>query len=175
MKPLIVRFDTSVTSTVQNIPHINGFMNGVTLLGDPILIIALGLAGIVYGWLKNSSSLANAFVVAMLVYAFGGLLKEFIHRTRPDTVYVTAMKFKSYSFPSAHALGATVIFGLLAYFAYRNMPVPWNVVAPLLLLGIIFLVGASRVYLGAHYPSDVIGGWLLGAAALFLVVKYILH
>jgi undecaprenyl-diphosphatase len=150
-------------------------MNGLTLLGDPILILGLGFAGIVYGWVKSSYHLASAFGFAMVAYAFGGLLKEFIHRTRPDTVYVTAMKFKSYSFPSAHALGATIIFGLLAYLAHRNLPPPWNLVCPGLLLGLIFLIGVSRIYLGAHYPSDVIGGWLLGSAVLFLIVKYALH
>lgn len=150
-------------------------MNGVTLLGDPVLIVSLGVFGMVYGWLKSRPYLANAFGAAMLSYAFGGLLKEFVHRTRPDTVYVTAMKFKSYSFPSAHALGATVIFGLLAYLAYRNLPAPWNVVLPILLTGLIFLIGVSRVYLGAHYPTDVIGGWILGGVALFLITKYSLR
>lgn len=149
-------------------------MNAVTVLGDPILIVLIGLAGVTYGLARSNPLLTNAFAVAMAAYAFSGLLKEFIHRTRPDTVYVTTMKFKSYSFPSAHAFGSVVIYGLLAYLAYQNLPAPWNIIIPAVLLPIVIAIGISRVYLGAHYPTDVIGGWLLGAAALFLILKYVL-
>lgn len=175
MKSAIVRFDTSLTTAVQGIPHINGIMNGVTLLGDPILIIAIGVFGVIYGLLKNSQPLTSAFGWSMVVYAIGWFLKEFIHRTRPDTVYVTSMKFKSYSFPSAHALGSIVIFGILGYLAYKHLSAPWNIVIPFLLGALVFFIGLSRVYLGAHYPSDVIGGWVLGALALFLIIRYCLR
>lgn len=150
-------------------------MSAVTHLGDPWLMVLIGFAGMAYGWIKDISYVSNAFAMAMAAYAFSGLLKEFIHRTRPDTVYVTAMKFKSYSFPSAHAFGSMVVYGLLAYFAYNYLPAPWNLLAVVGLFIIIFLVSVSRVYLGAHYPTDVIGGWILGLAALLLIIKYILR
>lgn len=149
-------------------------MNAVTLLGDPLLIIAAGFSAIIYGWIKDSTVLVRASSTALLVYAFGALIKEFVHRTRPDTVYVTAMKFKSFSFPSAHALGSMLMFGIIAYLAYQHLSAPWNMIVPALLGLLIFLIGVSRVYLGAHYPTDVIGGWLLGGAALFLIIKFIL-
>lgn len=173
MKPAIVRFDNNLTSYIQGIPHINGFMNAVTLLGDPFLIVLIGLGGMAYAGLNQVPRLGVAFGSALFVYALGGLLKEFIHRTRPDTVYVTAMKFKSYSFPSAHALGSLLVFGMLAYLARQHLPAPWDMVVPVMLGVLIFLIGVSRVYLGAHYPTDVLGGWILGGLALFLIIKYV--
>jgi undecaprenyl-diphosphatase len=174
VKPAIVRFDTSLTSAIQSLPHINAFMNGVTLLGSPILIITIGFLGIGYGLVKDVRYLTTAFSWTMIVYLLGWFLKEFIHRTRPDTVYVTAMKFKSYSFPSAHALGSILIFGIFAYLGYKHLASPWNIIAPLFLGMIVFLIGISRVYLGAHYPSDVIGGWILGGLSLFLIIHFCL-
>lgn len=147
-------------------------MNSITLLGEPVLIVSIGFAAMAYGWIKNMPYLTVGFGAAMIAYAIGGILKEFIHRSRPDTVYVTTMRFKSYSFPSAHAMGAILIYGLLAYLAYQHLPSPWNITIPVLLSIFIVLVGLSRVYLGAHYPSDVVGGWLLGGLALLLIIKY---
>jgi undecaprenyl-diphosphatase len=83
------------------------------------------------------------------------------------------MKIKSYSFPSGHAYGGMVIYGLLAYLAYKHLPHPWNLLSALLLGMLIIVIGVSRVYLGAHFPSDVAVGWLLGAITLALILIFI--
>jgi membrane-associated phospholipid phosphatase len=88
-------------------------------------------------------------------------------------MYVAHMRIHSYSFPSGHSFGATVFYGLLAYLAWSRLPHPWNLLVVLLLVLLIILVGLSRVYLGAHFPSDVVVGWLLGGLSLFVIIKYI--
>jgi undecaprenyl-diphosphatase len=83
------------------------------------------------------------------------------------------MKIHSYSFPSGHAFGAMVFYGLWAYLAYKYLPHPWNITVAAILAVLIVLIGVSRVYLGAHFPSDVIGGWLLGGLFLVCIIKFI--
>lgn len=97
-------------------------------------------------------------------------MKLLLHRDRPLTEYVAQMHFETFSFPSGHSTGSMVAYGLLAYVAWQIAPSPWNYIAVAIGVGIILLVGVSRIYLGAHFPSDVVAGWLLGALGLFVII-----
>ena len=77
------------------------------------------------------------------------------------------------SFPSGHAFFAMTLFGLLAYFAFTRMPRRFlRMLTFLSLLALILLIGASRVYLGAHWPSDVLAGYLFGAVFLWIFIYF---
>ncbi|MEX1995453.1 MAG: phosphatase PAP2 family protein [Candidatus Saccharimonadales bacterium] len=147
-------------------------MTTVTHLGDPVTVLSVAAIGVVVAARKNISGLGNAFMLTMVAYGLSVLLKLFLKRTRPDTLYVDEMVFKTYSFPSSHAFGAMVVYGFLVYLAYSHLPHPLNYLTATGLAGLIFLIGISRVYLGAHFPTDVIGGWLLGGLCLFLIIKF---
>ena len=67
-----------------------------------------------------------------------------------------------YSFPSGHSMTAIVLYGLLAYVAYKLVPSSVNWMTTTVLLTIGTLVGMSRLVLGVHYFSDVLGGWIVG-------------
>jgi undecaprenyl-diphosphatase len=160
---LLRHFDNVLTSRIQSMPSkIKPFMRAATLCGSaiPIIIILLTqyeLAG------PNIKRFVIFIALAILINT---ALKELLHRPRPNTLYANLMRFKTYSFPSGHAFGSATAYGLLAYQALIGIPAPWNFFAALFVLALIASIGLSRVYLGAHYPSDVLGGWLLGFACL---------
>lgn len=94
------------------------------------------------------------------------LLKIIFHRQRPsfDDSYLV---FYGYSFPSGHTIAATLLYGLLAVFTVIVLETwLWRVGAVLNAIAMILLIGFSRVYLGAHYLSDVLGAVAAGFAWL---------
>lgn len=107
-----------------------------------------------------------------LALAYGGgeiilsLLKVIYQRSRPETSLVGA---GGYSFPSGHALAVMLIYGFLAYLIWHSAmgrKVKLLIFALLILLGLG--VGASRIYLQAHWLTDVLGGYLAGFAWLMI-------
>ena len=79
------------------------------------------------------------------------------------------MLFQTFSFPSGHAAGAVVSYGLAAAVIGGKWP-EYALAAWVIAFIIWVLVGLSRIYLGAHYASDVIGGWIVGFAGLLLIL-----
>jgi undecaprenyl-diphosphatase len=107
------------------------------------------------------------------------VLKRVVHRTRPPygTQYLNGTSF---SFPSGHAMWSIVGCSMLLYVMLISLGPRAGIRTFLLCVGAVFviLVGASRIYLGVHYPSDVLGGWAVGAAwvaACLSVAGIVLH
>jgi undecaprenyl-diphosphatase len=141
----------------------------ITALGGVgvLTLLTLAVAGLL--WLQGH----HRSVVLVLVSVAGGLLlstlfKEAFDRPRPDLVPHGATVYTA-SFPSGHSMMAAVTYLTLAVMYARVEPhraVKIYLIAVASL--IILLVGASRVYLGVHWPTDVLAGWLAGATwALF--------
>ena len=140
---------------------------GVSLLGSPACIAAWGLVLIALLVVRRQYLLLVGWIAAL---AGGGLLdvalKQVFHRTRPtwDVPLVTAL---GWSFPSGHAMGSLVAYGMLAYVLVRELHGRRRrlaVIAGATLL--ILSIGLSRMYLGVHYFSDVIGGYAAGVVWL---------
>ncbi len=132
------------------------------------LTIGSGIA--LYGYLQSNLRLALSGLAVWLTLGIGSIIKLLIGRDRPLTEYSTNLYLQTNSFPSGHSSGSAIAYGLLAYLAWHLLPQPWNYIATALLVLLIILIGISRVYLGAHFPSDVAAGWLLGGAALCIVI-----
>jgi undecaprenyl-diphosphatase len=113
----------------------------------------------------------RASAVFVLVTASTGALlnlglKMIFERVRPDLASALAVA-RWYSFPSGHAMDSFIIFGALAYIALRQ-PWPWAAKSAGLAIALttVLLVSVSRVYLGVHWASDIVGGWSAGTVWL---------
>jgi len=158
-----VPFDASVRGWVHahSNPTLTSFMRLVSLIGSPAFLVAFSLIAFlillrVAHWPRE----ALLFLVAMTGgFVLDGVLKVVFHRARPPS-YFGMPEPASYSFPSGHALFSVCLWGSLALFAgqrVRGAAARAAIFAGAVLLP--GLIGYSRIYLGVHYPSDVIAGY----------------
>lgn len=159
---------------VRATPLVSTAMAGVSFLGAPTTLTVIAVAGSLVLWYRRRR--AEAAVLSTVVLG-GNLLnfclKHLIQRGRPvfdDPIF----SLPSYSFPSGHAMASTVCYGFLAICVSMNASERHTVyVAIAAATFMVALVSFSRIYLGLHYLSDVIGGIAEGIAwlALSLVVS----
>ncbi|WP_138419565.1 phosphatase PAP2 family protein [Aquibacillus sediminis] len=122
-------------------------------------------------WYRGSSSWEiTSFVMTV---GAGGillfLLKEFYVRERP--MFHPFIDVGGYSFPSGHATGAVLLYGVIIYSFRQNRPSPFQKWSFTIVVGIfIFLIGISRIYLGVHFPTDVLAGYFAGLAWLIACI-----
>ena len=150
-------------------PASTAFFRAVTFGGSAWVAIPLVLAVAVALWRRRDRR-----AVALVVTSFGAGeallygIKVFFQRARPELQLVAE---HGYSFPSGHSFTAAVVFGLLAVLTWhRTRSVGLRVGGTVMLLLLIVLVGASRIYLGVHYATDVLGGFALAAGWLAAAV-----
>ena len=165
----IVRFDLDLAETLHAgaTPAGVAFWYSLTRLGTLPACAVLGAPFVLWyasrqGWLPLAGWLAALSGSEVLAWA----LKHVVHRERPIFVLTYASE-GTYSFPSSHVLGALVGYGLIVYFVVCLTPSRlWRSLAALVAAGLVLVVGYSRLYLGLHFFSDVIGGLAAGAVWL---------
>jgi undecaprenyl-diphosphatase len=130
---------------------------------------------LVVGFLYRKWLLKISIPVVSLVimWQVSDLMKMAFNRPRPG--YWSLIHESSASYPSGHVVLATTFFGFWAYLAWcSNLPAPARVAIVAALLLWIMLVSWSRLALGAHFPTDLIGGYLLGVGAVFFEISVLL-
>jgi undecaprenyl-diphosphatase len=135
------------------------FFGAVTFLGAREILVA---AGVLVGWrlFRRTGGWVLLLVFCALTSAqFVRFLKHVYQVRRPEGGIERSM---SMSFPSGHSSGSAAVLIFLGYVAIRN-GVSARIVVPVVFV-IVLLVGISRVYLDMHWTSDVLGGWVIGAA-----------
>jgi undecaprenyl-diphosphatase len=160
-------FDDSVLRWVaqHRTPALEPVMLEITFLGTGTVVLALVAVSGMFLWLSNHKYSA----ILLLVSTIGGillnnLLKIGFGRPRPQVID-WGMHAVSWSFPSGHAMSAAVVYGTVAYLAARLQRRHLHRVITLTAAFIlILLIAASRLYLGVHYPSDVLAGIIIGLA-----------
>lgn len=135
----------------------------ITNLGYGANITVLFVATlIIFAILKQYKDSLLVFVVTIGGLNLNLMLKNLIHRARP-VFDQPILKLPEYSFPSGHSTISMCFYGVLIYLCIKHIKNPWLKTSLITLLSIIILlIGLSRVYLGVHYPSDVIGGFSFG-------------
>jgi len=165
--PWIVAWDQGAIQTVASLrtPALNGFFRVVTDIGSTYgFLVALILPPLYFLLRRRYATAAWYFVGVGLLKLSGPFLKIAIARPRPPDGIEALTTF---SMPSGHASNAVFLFGVLWVFLWRQFSHALSrSIFSILCLGGIFLIDLSRVYLGVHYPSDVVLGSLYTAAGL---------
>jgi undecaprenyl-diphosphatase len=155
-------FDETVRQAANEIasPVLTHLMMFVSFVGSAVFLAPLGVVFVVIFLRLKWRRATVLFAVAMAGEVILSLtLKGVFQRTRPEALFGYALP-SSYSFPSGHALGAFCFFGILAWLITARLKtrrakiLVWMTAATL-----IFSIGFSRIYLGVHFASDVIGGY----------------
>lgn len=150
------------------------FMINITKLGNTeFVMLFTSIMFLVMLIALDKKTISLSFVFSVMGIAFiNQLLKFTVKRIRPNVNRL--IEIGGYSFPSGHAMVSTVLYGLLSYIAYkfiktkclRNFIIFVNVL-------LILLIGISRIYLGVHYFSDIMVGWLVSVLFLIIVINYL--
>ena len=167
----LAKIDRYLTKRIYHKPKwLKPVMKMVSRLGRPIIIMLVcGLLALML-FIAGQPAIALGFGLCLVALSLGGLSKGLLKRERPASQYVSLMRIQSFSFPSGHSLGTFVLYGYIIALVGFFMPA-FILVAVVLFGLLILLTGMSRVYLGAHYVSDVLGGWILAGVALFVIIK----
>ncbi|MBF7024220.1 phosphatase PAP2 family protein [Staphylococcus kloosii] len=147
---------------------------GFTKVGEVWAMVCLSLLLVAYLMLKRYNVETLFFVIAMsLSSTLNPLLKNIFDRERPTLLRL--IDISGFSFPSGHAMGATAFFGSGIYIANRVMKDKAKAFTIGLCALFIIMISASRVYLGVHYPTDVIAGIIGGAFCIVLSTLILRH
>lgn len=167
----IASLDTTVLQSLyaSRAPELVTFFSSVTLFGNVFFITVLALSMTFVLWRHKRFEYKAGLAVALLgSLSAAYLIKILVERPRPPVIFHAILE-TGYSFPSMHAATSMATYGFLAYITLRLMRpshhrLPWII----FLSTLVLLIGFSRVYLGVHYPSDVLAGYAIGAVFLWL-------
>ncbi len=169
----VVADDQTISNYLMRHPDLAllNFWLAITLLGNGVPIVVLTAAADAFLALRRRFTLAVALLLtAATGQAMNEILKAIFRRGRP--VWTPAFVHPAgYSFPSGHAMGSMIIYGFMIY-AVMSMPElgRWRYLISAALAGLIALIAASRVVLGAHWLTDVVGGLAAGLVWLVLCI-----
>jgi undecaprenyl-diphosphatase len=172
----MLHLDAAVTEVVnrraEQSPGWVWFFNGVTWLGTTTALAALSVAAIGALWWSGQPRLALAWLIVLAGSALWIVVpKNVFDRERPAYNGKFTKPEDTFSFPSGHAVGSTVGYGMLAYcLALRWRTRPRRIASTVGLGLLVLLIGFTRVYLCVHYLSDVLAGFAVGLAWLALCV-----
>lgn len=171
-KDEIIYYDHIIVNFLNDIAtrYSAGLAISITRLGSEyiiFLLLPLVSALLFFRYIREA---------VLLLLATGGsyfwniIVKSIFDRARP-VVGTPIIQPDGYSYPSGHAMISTCFYGTLIYLSFRYIKNQWLRNFACLFFGfIIFIIGLSRVYLGVHYPSDVLGGFMLGLFWLCLCI-----
>jgi membrane-associated phospholipid phosphatase len=166
--------DTRFSEEVQEHHNqiLDGVMKAISWVGfmpnAPIVVISTALVFLIFKYKKEAVFL----LLTMLSGAVSSLIKLFINRPRPSEPLVRVMlKTQQQSFPSGHVLFYVMFFGFLTLLMYEIKNIPKYIKLPVIIISsfFIFTIPYSRVYLGAHWFTDVTAGFLLGLICLYIL------
>lgn len=174
----IIDFDSDIISFIQGFesPPLTVIMKFFTFIGSApcVVVISILLLFFLYKVLKHRLELILFISVVAGSAILNQILKQVFHRVRPDLHRL--IDIVGYSFPSGHAMNAFTVYGMITFLLWRH--IPGRIGRSILILISIFFIlaiGISRIYLGVHYPSDIIGGYFASGFWLAIAIWFFQH
>ncbi|TBR57755.1 phosphoesterase [Westiellopsis prolifica IICB1] len=173
---LLHRFglDEVILLTIQKVhtPLLNRIMLSITFLGDPLflLLLCLGL-GTRSAYNQRHGEATSLGIAAVGAIGLNILLKELFCRARP-ALWDHLVNVGHYSFPSGHAMVSMVIYGFIGYTLAKQFPQHQRLIFAST-AGLISAIGLTRLYLGVHWPTDVLVGYAAGLVWLVVCFKIV--
>ena len=164
-------FDDSVYSLVRSLEsgYFDKYFLTVTKLGNESVVIIL--AFIIFLLVRRNDKLL-VLLTCLLSVISNQLIKHIIMRDRPSVYRM--IKQGGFSYPSGHSMIAVALYGILIYLVFKyikNKYLKYGLSTLLVLL--ILSIGISRIYVGVHFASDVVGGFSLAIAEMVLIVSFL--
>lgn len=177
-KPELTHFDSTIISFIQGfeLPTMTRIMIFFTMMGSTSVVIIISVFMLLFlcKISHNRTDLILFVTVIMGTAIFNQVLKFMFKRTRP-TVH-QLIEENGYSFPSGHSMGAFALYGVLVFLLWRYITTRIGRVFLILISVIMSMtIGVSRIYLGVHYPSDVLGGYLVSCFWLAVTIWIYQH
>ena len=164
-------FSSVVWMSSHRLEVLNGLALTLSYLGGlPSMIVIAGLCNLYFIRLKQYANVLMISIGLLGAAAIGWILKYLVNRPRPDEIYQMVQTYGA-SFPSAHSIYAAIVCCSIMFIFQKHRQVKW-----ISLGGFLWFLsmGGSRIYLGAHFPTDVLTGWSIGviwAAILWLILS----
>lgn len=161
----MVGFDNFIYSTLYGLNNrsLDIFLITITSLANPKFIVVVAIL-LMFVIKENKYRLLILANIGLSV-GFNFIIKHIICRARPD--HIRLVTEKGYSYPSGHSMISVLLYGTLMYILIKNIKdKKLKVLLEICFSILIFLIGISRIYVGVHYPSDVLGGFLISIAIL---------
>lgn len=168
-----IGFDIAVITWIQGLesPFLTEAAKGFTFLGSTsaVIVLCAVILLFLYVVLRHRRELLLFMSVMLGTELWNLLLKHSFKRVRPDIHRL--IEISGYSFPSGHSMAAFSLYGILTYLLWRHIPYAAGRFLLLAVSGVMILsIGLSRIYLGVHYPSDVLGGFLASCAWMLFAI-----
>ncbi|TVY01032.1 phosphatase PAP2 family protein [Paenibacillus cremeus] len=171
----IAQFDNAIISFVQGLeaPELTTIMKFFTFIGGgyPVVMLTVLVLFFLYKILHHRRELILFIWVVAGSALLNETLKIIFHRARPTLHRI--VNANGFSFPSGHSMAAFSMYGILAFLLWRHIST--SVGRGLLIISSIIMIiaiGISRIYLGVHYPSDVLGGFLASGSWLAVSIWF---
>ena len=164
----ISSFDDNIYNMIFSIRNnfLDLFFKTITLCANTIPIICIVIILLLIVKDKYRYVLGITTITTLLS---NQLIKHIIMRPRPD--HLRLIKQNGYSYPSGHSMISIAVYGFLIYYVYHKVKNKALKIALIILLSLlIILIGISRIYVGVHYPSDVLGGYTLSLLIIIVVI-----